>query len=169
MGRDEQQSPERRYQVVPRTLCFLFHGQDVLLLKGGPDKPLWPNRYNGLGGHIEPGEDMASAALREIREEAGLAIHHLRLCGVVMVDVEPEVGVLIGVFSAFADSRRFTDSHEGKLAWFPVDGLPADEVVPDVPHLLNELLSEPPGAPPFSARYYYDADDRLVVEFAPRM
>jgi 8-oxo-dGTP diphosphatase len=169
MGREEQRGPERRYRVVPRTLCFVFSGREVLLLRGGPHKNLWPNRYNGIGGHLEAGEDMVSAALREIHEEAGLTVRDLRLRGVVTVDVEPEVGVLIGVFSASAASRQFTDSVEGQLAWFPADELPLDDIVPDVPRLLRRLMSDPPGAPPFSAHYSYDASDRLVIEFAPQI
>jgi 8-oxo-dGTP diphosphatase len=167
MGREEQRSIGQRYMVVPRTLCFLFHGRHVLLLKGAPDKRLWPNRYNGIGGHLEAGEDVATAARREIQEETGLAVHDLRLRGVVTVNVEPDVGVLIAVFTAATDSTQFTDSAEGQLAWFPVNNLPADEVVPDVPALLERLDADPAGAPPFSARYHYDSADRLVITFAP--
>ena len=49
----------RRYHVIPRTLIFvtsrnpLTGAGEVLLLKGAPDKRLWANRYNGLGGHVE--------------------------------------------------------------------------------------------------------------------
>lgn len=166
MGRGEQKSPRRRYLVVPRVLCFLFSGHEVLLLKGGADKDLWPNLYNGIGGHVETGEDMVTAAQREIAEETGLAVHDLRLRGVVTVDVEPEVGVLIGVFTAAADSRHFVDSGEGQLAWFALDHLPLGHMVPDVPLLLQKLMVDSPGAPPFSARYFYDAANELVVQFA---
>jgi 8-oxo-dGTP diphosphatase len=167
MGREQQTSPVRRYQVIPRTLCFVFNCGDVLLLRGSSTKPLWPNRYNGIGGHLEAGEDMATAAAREVTEETGLAIHDLRLRGVVTVDVHPDVGVLIGVFSATAGSRQFVDSQEGRLGWFSIDGLPLGEMVPDVPLLLQRLAADLLKSPPFSARYYYDAADRLVVEFAP--
>lgn len=152
--------------VVPRTLCFVFHGQDVLLLKGHPDKRLWPNQYNGIGGHLEAGEDMATAAQREVEEETGLTVHDLRLRGVVTVDVEPEMGVLIGVFSAWADSVKLVDSAEGALAWFDVADLPVSEMVPDVPHLIERVMDRPAGAQPFSARSRYDVDGRLLIVFA---
>lgn len=59
-----------RYKVIPRTLIFLVHGEEILLIRGAPTKRLWANRYNGLGGHVEHGEDPLSAAKRELREEA---------------------------------------------------------------------------------------------------
>ena len=166
MGREEQRVAGSRYVVVPRTLCFVFHGQDVLLLKGHPDKRLWPNQYNGIGGHLEAGEDMATAAQREVEEETGLTVHDLRLRGVVTVDVEPEMGVLIGVSSAWADSVKLVDSTEGALAWFDVADLPVSEMVPDVPHLIERVMDRPAGAQPFSARSRYDVDGRLLIVFA---
>jgi 8-oxo-dGTP diphosphatase len=144
----------------------LFHGHDVLLLKGDPDKRIWPNRYNGIGGHLEAGEDLLTAAQREIVEETGLPVDDLCLRGVVIVDVEPEAGVLIGVFTGSVRSREFDDSPEGRLAWFAVDHLPVSELVPDVPWLLARLTGDGSDLPPFSARYHYDEDGKLVIEFA---
>ena len=55
-----------RYLLVPRTLIFLVKGDCILFLKGGPEKRLWSGMYNGLGGHVERGEDIISAAYREL-------------------------------------------------------------------------------------------------------
>ncbi|TAL74564.1 MAG: 8-oxo-dGTP diphosphatase [Rhodanobacter sp.] len=38
-------------------------------------------KYNGLGGKMEPGEDIAGCMRREIREEAGIAITSMQLRG----------------------------------------------------------------------------------------
>ena len=110
MGRADQKLSSNRYQVVPRTLCFVTHGDDVLLLRGAPDKPIWPNKYNGVGGHIEPDEDVYSAARREIEEETGLEVHHLCLRGTINIPVDEasNIGILVFVFSAlFALKQRF--------------------------------------------------------------
>ena len=166
MGKEEQKGAQDRYMVVPRTLCFLFHGEDVLLLKGDPHKRLWANRYNGIGGHLEAGEDMLTAARREVMEETGLAVDQFCLRGVVTVDVEPEAGVLIGIFTASVRSRGYADSPEGRLAWFSPGDLPLDEMVPDVPCLLERLMGDRAEMPPFFARYCYDSVGTLVIEFA---
>ena len=109
MGRNEQGVTRSvdRYKVIPRTLAFVTNGADVLLLRGGPHKKLWAGLYNGVGGHVERGEDIYNAARREIREETGLEVTDLRLCGVLHIDAgDPGAGVLVFVFRAASVGRR---------------------------------------------------------------
>lgn len=157
-----------RYQVVPRTLCFItYGGDDVLLLRGAPDKRIWPNKYNGVGGHVESNEDVYSAALREIEEEAGLAVHNLQLCGVINipVDAQNKTGILVFVFTAAADARATRQSAEGTLEWVPRDRLAALDLVEDLPTLLPRVLAMGSDAPPFFAHYRYDEQGRLIMDF----
>ena len=83
-----------RYSVIPRTLIFITRDDAVLLLKGSPTKRLWPGLYNGVGGHIEKGEGVLSAARRELKEETGLDVKQLWLCGTVTVDLAGNTGIL---------------------------------------------------------------------------
>ena len=87
-----------RYMLIPRVLIFLLRGESVLLLKGAPTKRLWAGKYNGVGGHVERGEDVHSAAHRELLEETGL-VANLRLVGIVIVDADEKIGVGIYIFS----------------------------------------------------------------------
>jgi len=170
MGRADQGlgNLEGRYLVVPRTLCFVLHGDEVLLLRGAPDKPIWPNRYNGVGGHVEPGEDVCSAALREIREETGLEVADLRLRGVVNVCPAPRsVGVVLFVFTARALGREVRPSSEGTPVWVRRDRIGELDLVEDLPVLLPRVLEMGPQDPPLFALYTYDDRDRLVVAFGP--
>ena len=66
MPSSDQGVTHDRYTLIPRTLIFLTRGERVLLLKGAPHKRLWANRYNGVGGHIERGEDVLTSARREL-------------------------------------------------------------------------------------------------------
>ena len=169
MGREDQgvAKSKNRYQVIPRTLCFITHGGKVLLLRGGPHKRLWAGRYNGVGGHIEADEDVHTAALREIDEETGLAVRDLRLRGIVHADAgDPAVGILFFVFTARAASKEIGPSPEGTLEWWPIDRLPAAEMVEDLPVLLPKVLAMQPDDPLFFAAYRYDEHDRLVMSFA---
>ena len=74
MRKEDQGPNEGRYRLVPRTLCFVFEGDALLLLRGSLTKRLWANKYNAIGGHVKRGEDIVSAARRELCEECGIAI-----------------------------------------------------------------------------------------------
>jgi 8-oxo-dGTP diphosphatase len=169
MGQQDQgvSKSQNRYRVIPRTLAFITNGSDVLLLRGGPQKRLWAGLYNGVGGHVEAGEDIYHALVREIKEETGLDVHDVRLRVVGNIDAgDPLTGVMIFVFTAKSNSRHCAPSEEGTLEWVPADRLPLDDVVEDLPLLLPRVLSMGPEDPPFFALYGYDEGDRLQVTFA---
>lgn len=155
-----------RYQWIPRVLCFItFARREVLLLKGAPNKQLWANKYNGVGGHVERGEDILTAARREIREETGLAVAALRLRGVISIDTQQATGIGMFVFTAEAERRAATASEEGSVEWVPYERIHKLDLVEDLPVLLPKVLATPDDAPPFFGRYWYDAAGQLRIEF----
>jgi 8-oxo-dGTP diphosphatase len=161
----EQGVTRDRYTFIPRTLIFLTRAAEVLLLKGAPHKRLWANRYNGVGGHIERGEDLLAAARRELAEETGLAVPALWLCGTVFVDTGQEIGIAIFVLRGECAAGDPQPSSEGSLEWIPIDQIQAYPLVEDLFTLLPRVLSQRPGDPPFSALSTYDDQDRLEISF----
>lgn len=136
-----------RYQVIPRTLSFLFRDGQVLFLRGAPDKRLWPNQLNGIGGHLQRDETPREGARREIEEETGLEVPSLDLRAIVHVSGRPgDAGICIFVFVGQAPSQRVRASVEGTLEWHAMEQLPCDEMVADLPHLLPRILP-PDGRP----------------------
>jgi 8-oxo-dGTP diphosphatase len=153
-----------RYVLIPRTLVFLVHDGALLLLRGAPEKRLWANRLNGVGGHVEPDEDPRSAAAREVWEETGLAVQRLELAGIVHVSAPvAEPGVLLFVFTGQAPSRQVRSGVEGACEWHPLDRLPWPDMVDDLPLLLPRILGE--RRPLVWGRYSLDEEGRMTFSF----
>ena len=152
--------------AIPRTLCFISNGDDILLIKRAEHKRVFPGRYNGIGGHVERNEDPRSSVLREICEETGLSVHHVRFRGVCHVDAGQGVGILMFVFTAEADSREVVDCDEGSLHWVPIAAVQELPLVEDLPVLLPRLFGAAEHDAPFFAHIHYDAADHIIMTFA---
>ena len=166
MPKSDQGIAKNRYMLIPRTAIFLRRGDEYLLIKGAPTKRLWAGKYNGLGGHVERGENILFSAQRELLEETGL-LADLWLCGTVIVDTG-ETGICLFVFCG--DASRATGEikagEEGAVEWVRKEAVLHLPVVEDLPILLDRIHSMKRGDSPFSARSYYDDDDKLKVVFA---
>jgi 8-oxo-dGTP diphosphatase len=165
MSLSEQGIQLNRYFVVPRVLIFLTSDGDVLLIKGAPHKRLWANLYNGLGGHVEKGENMLGAAERELFEEAGLSGIPLWLCGVILVDAGQESGVCVFVLRGETPKKQISPSSEGSPEWIPIEKFALLPLVEDLPVLLPRVLSMQPGDAPFSAHYQALPGEKVIITF----
>jgi 8-oxo-dGTP diphosphatase len=145
MRPEEQRSSQPRYTVTPRTLVFLTREEEILLLRGAPHKRLWAGKVNGLGGHVEPGEDIATAARREVEEEAGIEIEALTLRAVITITLPEPPGVLLFVFAGTAARREpLRPSSEGELFWSSRENLSRLPLMEDLPELLPRVLGPGP-------------------------
>jgi 8-oxo-dGTP diphosphatase len=122
------------------TLCFLFRDDQVLMLhrKNPPNRDLW----NGVGGHLEPGESARTCVLREVHEETGFRLADADFRGLLTWDgFETPPGGLY-IFTAPAPVGEPLSSPEGALAWKPLRWvLSSPEVVSNIavfgPHVFG--------------------------------
>ncbi len=151
--------------LIPRTAIFVRRGDEYLLIKGAPTKRLWAGKYNGLGGHVERGENIQISAQRELLEETGLHAD-LWLCGTVIVDAgDASAGICLFIFCGERVQGEIIASEEGAIEWVKKDAVLHLPVVEDLPILLDKIHEMRRGDPPFSARSYYDENDKLKVVF----
>ena len=123
MQPEDQRRPGPDYTTICRTLVFLTRGDEVLLLKGAPHKRLWAGKYNGIGGHLEPGESPHAAALRELGEETGIASADLELRGIVHITMPEPPGIVLFVYTGTTEDVPLIASEEGVPTWVHRDDL----------------------------------------------
>jgi 8-oxo-dGTP diphosphatase len=162
-----QRPDPSRYQVIPRTLVFGLRLGRVLLQQVAQGRGEWAGLWNGLGGHVEPGESPAQAAVREFHEETGLALIAPRLAGTLVVDLAAGLGLVLFVFVGQAGPGEERANHEGALGWFAPEEVGSLPAVSDLAVLLPRALTASGGAPPFSGRSFYGASGELITQLDP--
>jgi 8-oxo-dGTP diphosphatase len=103
--------------------------------------------------------------MRELQEETGIEVENYRLVGTVLVDASDEVGVCVFVLRGEYSNGQLIQSVEGALEWHEVDQLNTLPCVADVPVLVQRVASMRVGDMPFSARSFYDEQEKLTVRF----
>ena len=150
---------EPRHAARLATVAFVRSGDRVLLLRHPATHDRFRGRWNGIGGHVEAGENIREAARRELREESGLDVPDLALRCVIH-----ETGMLGHAYVVFvfvgSVSATVVRSPEGiELAWHRVADLAELPLVDDVAQLLPRLLD---AREPFFVSETYDGGDGIL-------
>ena len=134
-----------RFTLPCAVHLFLLRGGEVLLLRrartGYED-----GSYSVVAGHLDSGEEVVAATIREAREEAGIALDLDDLAVVGVMHRRADDGERIDFFLTAARwSGAITNAEPHKcddLAWFPLDALPAN-VIPYVRRALDTYHHSP--------------------------
>lgn len=106
-------------------VAYVVRGGDVLMVhRTARPEDAQHGLYNGLGGKVEPGEDVIAAVRRELAEEAGIEAIELRLRGTVSWPIVSGPGQdwfgFVFRVDAFAGEPPPANA-EGTLHWVPRD------------------------------------------------
>lgn len=146
----------RTEQVELIVLC-LIHNDDSYLLQDRIKKD-WKG-FTLPGGHIEPGESIVDAVVREMKEETGLMIKSPRLCGVKQFPIEGG-RYIVFLFETDQFDGELASSDEGKMHWVKISELSNVNLVSDFEELIEVMISE--SLTEF--QYVIENDDWIVVK-----
>ncbi len=139
MGKDKGARHKMRTEQVELTVLCLIHNEDSYLLQDRVKKD-WKG-YTLPGGHIETGESIVDAVVREMKEETGLTIKSPRLCGVKQFPIEGG-RYIVFLFETDQFEGKLVDSDEGKMHWVKITELSNVNLVNDFEELIEVMMSD---------------------------
>ena len=113
----------------------------VLVQYRSPERNHWSG-YAFPGGHIEKGESLHDAVVREIFEETGLTISHPKLVGVKNWHTDEGVRYSVFCYKATEFSGQIHSTEEGEISWVDKDNLPQLDLAYDMLELLRMMEDE---------------------------
>ena len=119
--------------------------------------PKATNPWCGLtfpGGHVAAGESISDSVVREIREETGLTVSKLRMCGVVEwetigeradgspAEVAANSKYIVFMFRTSTFSGELQSSAEGKMEWMTLEDMCKGGLAPHMEEYIRVLLED---------------------------
>jgi 8-oxo-dGTP pyrophosphatase MutT (NUDIX family) len=128
----------------------------VFVHRRGPERRVLPGCWDIPGGHVEAGESVLAAGVREAAEELGVTVREPDLVGVTTLHRTAEPGERLGtvedercdyffIATAWQGEPKIMEPEKAAdLSWFALDRLP-DPVVPHELRVLEAVRDERAG------------------------
>lgn len=127
-----------RFKAIVAAHLFLRAGDEILLLRryntGYED-----GRYSVPAGHVDGGETVSRAMIREAGEECGIVIapEHLEAVGVMhRLSDEERIDFFFAASRWTGEVRNLEPNKCDELSWHPIDALPAN-MIPYVDYAIS--------------------------------
>lgn len=134
----------KRTETAELTVLCLIRRDDCYLLQDRIKKD-WKG-FTLPGGHVEVGESIVAAVVREMKEETGLTVENPKLCGVKQFPIDGDTyengRYLVFLFVADRFSGEVISSEEGAMHWVRKEDLSRVNLVSDFKELLDVMLDE---------------------------
>jgi 8-oxo-dGTP pyrophosphatase MutT (NUDIX family) len=130
-----------KYYVLPRVVVFVYHENKILLIEksiedeNGKSTPI----FYPIGGHVEPGEDIKDAGIREVYEETGIDNSNPELKALIYNTGFDNYQIILFIFRLYVNDDFVKESKEGKLKWINISELGNTNVFKDVEIFHNSM------------------------------
>ncbi len=100
------------------------------------------NKWNGVGGKVEPGESIEQAAIRETEEEISVTIKDIVKVAELTFyfSDNPDWNQIVHVYFTENWEGEPVESEEMKPQWHTIDSIPYENMWPDDKFWLPELI-----------------------------
>ncbi len=137
-------------------MCMVYDG-DRILVQNRRDSN-WPG-IAFPGGHVKPDESFVESTIREVREETGLDIDNLELCGVKQFTTDKDGRYIVFLYRTNSYRGEVVSSDEGEVFWLRRDELnnyTLSDGFSDMLKVFTESINE---------LFYYKEDDAWNYKF----
>lgn len=139
-----------RIEVHVAGICF--NGNKVLVLKRSPSRRLFPNLWECGGGQVNSGENFEEAVIRQLREEAGIAVRPIEVVGTYEIPIMGDQRKIPGVYFA-CRLEGFVCGKEPKISsehtewqWQEINKLENLEFIPGIKENIRKAYASIAGA-----------------------
>lgn len=147
----------RKEFCVLTNMCMICDG-DRVLVQNRKD-PDWPG-ITFPGGHVEPGESFVRSVIREVKEETGLDIADVRLCGVKQwTHKDGKYRYIVFFFRTDTFSGKLCSSEEGEVFWIDKADLHRYPLANDFGEMFRVFDDDS-----LSENFYWEENGQWLVE-----
>jgi mutator protein MutT len=120
------------------------------------------NKWNGVGGKVEPGETIEQSAIRETQEEIAVIIKDIvKVAELTFYFSEnPDWNQVVHVYFAENWEGEPIESEEMKPQWYTVDSIPYENMWPDDIFWLPEVIK----GQKLKASFTLDSHDTILEQ-----